>query len=340
MNMSPIISKNYYFKAPFKVSLRRETISNIPSGHYLINLEACGLCHSDLLWIAHRAKNWEKIGHEFGGEIITCGNNTSKFREGQRVAIKNAAQCGACEKCMKGNYRNCKDIIVNKSGFDQFFLADERSIIDAEGLDASLLGLVEPLGVANDVVDSADIRPGDCVAIFGVGSIGLMAGWLCIQKGASVVIGIARHSGRFALAKEFGFTACFESQSANCEKSVEKVTGGLCEKILVCAPPQCLTNAIKLLHPEGLIVVGGLNEGGWDIHTPFNFETLIFKRASIRGAFAYPNLYFEPAIDQLRNYGTVLGRIISHVEPLSKLQHILRQVNSTPHTHLKTVLVP
>jgi L-iditol 2-dehydrogenase len=335
-----MISKNHYVKSSFLIDVRTETVSDPPHGHYLIQLEACGVCHSDLIWASHRSGDWEKIGHEFGGRIVRCGKAALRFSEGQRVAVRNASVCGQCPPCREDRPRFCQDVIMNKSGHDQYFMADERSLVDAEGLTASMLGIVEPLGVANDIVATAEVSLEDTVIIYGLGVIGLMAGRLCMQRGASVVIGIARHSGRFALAKEFGFTACFESQSANLEESVEQVAGGLSSKILVCAPPECLNDAISLLQPEGLIVMAGLNEGGWNIHTSFNFETLILKRASIRGAFAYPNLYFESAIEQLRNDGEVLSRVISHVEPLSKLRHMLKQIQTIPHAYLKVVLMP
>jgi threonine dehydrogenase-like Zn-dependent dehydrogenase len=316
LDIEPIVSKNYLAKAPFKIIQDSGIISNIPPMHYLIELEACGLCHSDLLWVAYRSKDWEKIGHEFGGKILKCGESTSKFKEKQRVAIKNAAPCGLCDECIAGKVRYCKRVIVNKSGFDQYFLADERSIVDAEGLSESLLGLVEPLGVANDAVESADIRPGDRVTIYGLGAIGLMSGWLCIQKGASAVYGFARSSKCFNIAEEFGFAACF--------KSVEKEEM-ISNKILVFAPPSSLGKVISILQDEGLIVIAGLNEGNWNISESFNFEKLIFKRASIKGAFGYPNLFFESAVEQLRQDSNIFEQLISHEVGLSKLGSLVNK---------------
>lgn len=329
MDIEPVISKNYLVKAPFKIKQEREVISKIPPGHYLIALEACGLCHSDLLWLAHRSEGWEKIGHEFGGKVLKCGEDTSQFKEGQRVVIKNAAPCGVCDECKDGRERYCKSVIVNKSGFDHYFLADERSMVDAGGLSDSLLGLVEPLGVANDVVESADIRSGDCVTIYGLGSIGLMAGWLCSQKGASTVFGCARSSRCFDIASELGFTKCFK----NTEKE-EMISN----KILVFAPPNSLRDAIPLLQLEGLIVIAGLNDGNWNISESFDFEKLIFKRATIKGAFGYPNLFFESAVEQLTVNGKVLSKIITDEKNLDELEEVSLDNNS--HGRIKVVFKP
>lgn len=335
----PVISENYYAKSPFKFTLRQVPISHVPDGHYLVELEACGICHSDLLWLAHRTENWEKIGHEFGGKITHCGDNTSKFHEGQRVAVKNAAPCQRCDACKAGQPRSCHNIIVNKSGYDQYFLADERSLVNAEGLDAPLLGLVEPLGVAHEVVTTADIKPGDTVLVYGLGAIGLMAGRLCLQKGDVDVVGLARHPGRFSLAEQLGFTACFETDSPDLEKLIGQVSNGPCNKILLFAPPTCLNEAIMLLRPGGQIVVTGLNEGPWGNTIPFDFEQLIFKHASMKGAFACPNLFFEQSVQSLKNDGEIYNKIISRTEPLANLPQMMQDIYRSPRDHTKVVLM-
>ena len=321
MDITPVQSKNFLFKAPYRIKEEIETISAIPSEHYLIELEACGLCHSDLLWMAHRSKDWEKIGHEFGGKVRHCGDNTSKFQPGQQVAVKNAAPCGVCDHCTVGKARDCGDVIVNKSGFNQFFLAHERSMVDAEGLEGSLLGLVEPLGVANDVLKAAQIRPKDRVTIYGLGAIGLMAGWLCIQKGASGVYGCARSSKCFDLAEQFGFKKCFKPGEIN-----ETISN----KILVFAPPGTLKDAVTLLMNDGLIVIAGLNDSDWDHWVPFNFESLIFKRASIIGAFGYPNLFFEDAVEQLKSGKDSLRQIITHQISFSNTPGLKEELLQSP----------
>lgn len=323
----PITYKSFYIKAPFHCVTKEETITEIPSGHYLVKLATCGFCHSDLLWIKHRAKNWEKIGHEFGGKIIAKGSNANIFNKGQQVAVKNATQCKECIQCKKGDFRQCPNIITNKSGFDQFFIADEKSLVSAEGISSSSLGLVEPLSVANEIVETANIQSGDSVGIIGIGTIGLLAGFLCTQKGA-LTYGFSRRSIWFDLASHLGFRDCF-NQTRGHDSS--------CNKILVFAPPSCLNEITDLLQHSGTITVAGLNENDWDATTPFNFEKIIFKHGQIKGAFAYPNLYFENAIAQLRENKFLAQKLITHQFPLDQLASIVKKENSLPSAYLKII---
>lgn len=335
----PIVSENYYVKSPFQFSLRLESIQDVPPGHYLIQLEACGICRSDLLWLSYRSDSWEKIGHEFGGRVVKCGDGALQFREGQRVAVKNAAPCQRCPECLDGKPRLCRSVIVNKSGHDQYFLADERSLTNSDGIDKPLLGVVEPLGVAHEVVAAAHIEPGDSVLVFGLGVIGLLVGRLCSLRGVDTVIGLARHSRRFALAEQFGFSACFESDAKDLVQNIQDVCPGLPNKILLCAPPGCLNEVMPLVRKEGKIVIAGLNEETWGYTTPFDFEKLIFKHATITGAFAYPNLYFEEAVELIRRDSNIIDTIISQTCDMSDLPEMMQKIHSDPHAYLKVVLM-
>lgn len=337
MSLLPVRSKEYLVKAPFQFREEEKIISNIPPGHYLVKLVACGVCHSDLLWASHRAQHWEKIGHEFGGKIIEHGEKTNFFVIGQQVAVKNASPCGKCIECIKGQPRFCSNIIINKSGHDTFFIADERSLVDAEGIPPHLLGIVEPLGVAYDMVSTADVTLGDNVIIYGLGVIGLLVGRLCKQKGAASVVGVARGKKYFALAEQFGFSGCFQAETPDLSSIISRSFSQRGNKILLCAPPQCLNLALPLLSLEGKLVMVGLYEGPWNSESSLNFEELIFKRASITGVFAYPNLFFSEAIRQIRNDTVMLTKIISDVRALETIPETFQNIAKNPGNYFKVV---
>jgi len=309
-------------------------------GQYVIELEACGICRSDLIWAHYRSMDWGKVGHEFGGRIIACGPKAKKFKKGQRVAVKNAACCGCCQACRAGNAYDCESVIINKCGHDHFFLAEERSLVDAGDLDPSLLALVEPLGAANEVVERAEINPDSRIMIYGLGTLGFLAGWLCRLKGAQEVVGTSRSNRWFEIAQTVGFAKCQRVENHGDTAATTRIASNSFDRMLVFAPSECLNHAVGFMKNEGLMVIAGLNEDGGDASTKFNFEQLIFRRIALRGAFASPNIFFPEAIEQLRHHGHILKQCISHEFPLSEIETIYPAMVKNPHRFLKVVLKP
>jgi threonine dehydrogenase-like Zn-dependent dehydrogenase len=329
-------ANSYYVKAPYLIDRRRELLKPPAGAHCTIELEACGVCRSDVIWAAQRATEWQKIGHEFGGRILEVGEGVQEFKVGQRVAVRNAAVCGRCEACLGGRPRACTSLLVNKSGHDDYFIADERSLVDASSLDAPLLGLVEPVGVALSVLETARVRAGHTVVIYGLGAIGLLAGYLLSQIGGTRVIGIARTSSRFDLAREFGIRECWETAEVVENHKVRDFA----DRILMFAPPASLEGAMALLAPEGKVVLVGVNEATPSLQAAFDFEQLIFKRASLLGAFECPNLHFEAAVKQLSTHGDQLRKLIANEVPLSELGNLLKSMQDRSESQGKVILIP
>ena len=96
---------------------------------------------------------------------------------------------------------------------------------------------------------------------------------------------------------------------------------------------------MPLVRKEGKIVITGLNEEAWGYATPFDFEKLIFKHATITGAFAYPNLYFEEAVELIRRDSNIIGKIISQTCDMSDLPEMMGKIHAAPRDYLKVVLM-
>ena len=154
------------------------------SGELLVAVKSVGICASDVHYYKHggigdqRCVYPHSLGHECSGEVVQARKGSS-FKKGDRVAVEPSRYCFACEHCAHGNYNRCPNNKFlggpNQAGAFQEYLAVHESQLvkipdDMSYDDAALL---EPMGVGYHAAVLSAIRPGDSVAVFGAGAIGL-----------------------------------------------------------------------------------------------------------------------------------------------------------------------
>lgn len=170
----------------------------------LVRVAACGICGSDLHYVAMGGLPIPgggpmPLGHEFSGVVEALGRDVKGVREGQRVAVRGEA---AGNRIGSGG----------AGAFAPWVLL--RDVCDDDGLHPlpdSLSfeegALVEPLGVAMHAVNEADVRPGEKVVVFGAGPIGLSAIACLRHRGIDDVVAVDLSGKRLALARQLGASA-------------------------------------------------------------------------------------------------------------------------------------
>lgn len=153
-------------------------------GEALVAMKSAGICASDVHYYKHggigdqRCVFPHSLGHECSGEIVRAPKGSS-FIKGDRVAVEPSRYCFACEHCVEGNYNRCPNNKFlggpNQAGAFQELLALHESqlvkIPDSMSYDEA--ALLEPMGVGYHAVVLSALKPGDSVAVFGAGAIGL-----------------------------------------------------------------------------------------------------------------------------------------------------------------------
>lgn len=308
-------------KAPLQFRDELFAINEAAEMDYLVRVDVCGLCRSDLYSAADWDSEWSEEGHEFGGTIVAVRRQNGKFRLGQRVAVRNASPCGECSACRNLRPRECTNFVVNKQGYREYSDCDERSLVDAEGLDNELLALVEPTNVALELLDAAQIDRGDKLLILGAGTLGLIASYfsgVLIKNVPRLLVGRQPQS----LGTSLGIPAYAAIEKVN-RTILQNHLGGPPSVVLVTTPPATLPLAFELCTPGGRIVTLGLDQQD-SCTVPVNVQTLIFKRLSLQGAFACPNLFFEQAVAVLRAHGEALRSIVRHRIRRNELESYFR----------------
>jgi len=235
------------------------------AGQVRIKVQACGVCHSDVLT---KDGLWPGIqypripGHEVAGIVDEVGAGVSAWKKGQRVGVGwHGGQDNTCRECRRGDFRNCRNLkicgINYDGGYSQYMVAPVEALVaipeSLSDVDAAPL-LCAGLTTFNALRHSGAM-PGDLVAVLGIGGLGHL-GIQFANKFGYKVAAIGRGAGNAALAKKLGAHVYIDSQSVNAAEELQKLGGA--QVILATAPSsKAMSDLIDGLAPNGELVVIG-----------------------------------------------------------------------------------
>jgi len=256
------------FKKPLSLEESARPIPN--PDEVLIEVEACGVCHSDL----HLADgDWAQLagivkqpvipGHEIAGRVVERGAQVENLKVGDRVGVPWIHRtCGECEFCRDGNENLCvKQQITGVTvdgGYAEFVKAPASH---AARIPAALSAVeAAPLMCAGVTVYRAlrqvRLSPGQRVAVFGVGGLGHLAVQIGLALGAEVTaIDIAEE--KLALAKALGASTTIDARTANVVKTL-RASGGVHVALVTSAAKAAYETAFYCVRPAGTLLVVGI----------------------------------------------------------------------------------
>ncbi len=236
------------------------------AGQVRIKVQACGVCHSDVLT---KEGSWPGIqyprvpGHEVAGIIDEVGAGVSEWRKGQRVGVGwHGGHDGTCRECRRGDFRNCQNLqipgISYDGGYQQYMVAPVDALVpmpetlgDAEAAPLLCAGIT----TYNSLRHSGAL-PGDLVAVQGIGGLGHL-GIQFANKFGYKVAAIGRGAETAALAKKLGASVYIDSKTTNAAEALQKLGGA--RVILATAPSsKAMSELVDGLGPNGKLIVIGV----------------------------------------------------------------------------------
>jgi len=236
----------------------------------LIEVEACGVCHSDLHIVEG---DWRQLagivkkplipGHEVAGRVIEKGGDVRELEIGDRVGVAWIHwTCGQCEFCREGNENLCARQKITgvtvDGGYAQFLTAPASHA--AKIPDGLSPGQAAPLFCAGVTVfralKQASISPGQRLAIFGVGGLGHLAVQIGCEMGAAVTA-IDLSEEKLALAKSLGAASALNAGSTDVVQEL-RGRGGVHVALVTSAAKAAYQTAFYCLRPTGTLLVVGL----------------------------------------------------------------------------------
>lgn len=233
-------------------------------GAVRVKVQACGVCHSDVMVRTgdFPGLQYPRVpGHEVVGMVDAVGPGVSGWKVGQRVGVGwQGGYCGYCDSCRRGEFIVCETVtrvtgFTYDGGYADYMLAwtsalarvpDDLSPIDAAPLMCA--------GVTTyNALRNAGARPGDLIAVLGLGGLGHLGVQYAARMGFNTVA-IARGRDKEGLARELGARTYIDNQAQNPADALRKLGGA--KAILATAPnSEAMSAVIPGLRVDGVLLV-------------------------------------------------------------------------------------
>jgi len=324
-------------------------VPSIHSGDILVRVKVALTCGTDVK-VFRRGYHARMIvppavfGHELAGDVVAVGEDVTNFSVGQRVVSANSAPCDQCYFCRRGLENLCEDLLFNNGAYAEYIRIPARivekntyTIPDHVGYyDAAL---IEPLACVVRGWEETSPRPGDQVAIIGLGPIGLMFVKLAKLYGCRV-IAVGRRKTQLDRAAALGADELIVGDDeADPVRQIRAMTSGRGVDIAIEAvgKPATWQWAVNMVRRGGTVNFFG----GCPNDTTVNLDTALLHYSEItcKASFHHTPAYIRKALDLVVSGHIAASFFVNREEPLANLLEVMRHLMSH-NGHLKTAIVP
>jgi alcohol dehydrogenase len=337
-------------------------------GELLLRVDAAGVCHSDLSVVdGNRPRPTPMVlGHEAAGEVVQVGAGVTDVEVGDRVVLVFVPRCGTCAACAAGAPARCpRAAAANTAGellrggrrfapldgravhhhlgvsaFAEHAVVDRGSVVvvpdDVPASTAALFGCAMLTGVGA-VWHSAGVRPGESVAVFGLGGVGLAALLGALAAGAHPVVAVDPVAAKRDLARELGATHVVDPTDGGAAEQVrDAVAGGVRHAIEAAGSAAVLADAWAATGRGGTTVAIGLPHPSQQLSV--SVAQLVGEARTLVGSYlggAVPERDLPAMVDLWRAGRLPVERLLGAARPLDEVNeamddladgHALRQV--------------
>jgi len=273
--------------SPGKLELTTLPVVEPPAGHVRVRVEACGVCHSDSGTVdAIFPIDWPRVpGHEVVGRIDAMGAGVMGWKVGQRVGVGFlGGSCGYCEFCRAGDLVNCRNQeftgIHHDGGYAEVLIARASGLmsIPAELSSADAAPLLCAGLTTFSALRDSPAKPGDLVAILGIGGLGHLGVQYARQMGFNVVA-MARGADKAELAKKLGAHHYIDSAAGKSAEALQAL-GGAKVILITASGGKTVAETFKGLRPNGVCIVVGVGPEPIEV----SGTDLIFGSRKLQGA--------------------------------------------------------
>lgn len=273
----------------------------------LIRVAACGVCHTDLHYIDHGVPTFKPppiiLGHEISGTVEAVAEG-SGWQAGDRVLLPAVLGCGHCRACRQGRENICDNMRMfgnhMDGGYAEYVVAPAKDLIPLP----DELPLAESAIIADAlttpyhaVVNQGRVQPGDTVAVFGCGGIGLNVVQMAAALGA-VVTAVDVVDEKLGWASRLGAAHTLKATGeADVAKAVRKLTGGGAEVVFECVGlPDTQEQAFAGTKNGGRLVLVGYSAKTMKL----NSGRVMFREMEIIGSLGCRSVDYPRVVDIVR----------------------------------------
>lgn len=288
----------------------------------LLDVEACGVCGTDLHILStppsHPANVGVVLGHEFVGRVAEAGPAVRDLAVGDRVAVAPNLWCGECPWCRRGLRNQCENgttygIFVD-GGLAPRVTVKARACHPISGeLPAHVAALAEPLSTVVHGARQAAVFPGETAVVIGAGPIGAMFCALLNAAGATVTA-VEPTAERAALARELGASEVVAPEDA----------GELEADVVVDAVGSQLDAALRVVARGGRVLLFGMNEHA---RAEVAQSRITRDELTILGSYVGQDV-FPDAIRLLEQGRIPFDRLVTHTVGVEELPAAIEELRA------------
>lgn len=323
-------------KQPNEIILIEREIPVPGPGEVLIKVMASGICGTDLhIFKGEYLGDYPVIpGHEFSGEIMEAGNQVTRFKVGDRVAVEPNIACDNCHHCLNNRQNFCLNWqaigVTLPGGMEQFVTAPQKAVFSIGDLPYDNGAFVEPLACVVHGIERAQIRLGDKVAILGAGPIGDLLLQMARVQGASFVTMLENNPGRADLARRLGadrVATKMEEVEADYYDVVIDATGVI----------PVMNRTIDFARKGGTVLLFGVPPAGKNIE----MEAFKIFQKGLRILSSFTSVRNSIQAIRLLQSGLIkVDALISHHLPLKELPAAFEMIEAHDPTVKKVIMLP
>jgi S-(hydroxymethyl)glutathione dehydrogenase / alcohol dehydrogenase len=265
------------------LSIEEVTLDPPQAGEVKVRMVVAGICHSDIHLIRGEWGGETPViaGHEAAGIVEEVGPDVSLVQPGDRVVVSLLRSCGQCFYCLSGSPYKCKGTYAldsetrfrNKGGmpirhgiktaaFAEYTIVDESQLVpvpDDVSMEAAALLACGVITGAGAVTNTAQVAPGDSVAVIGTGGVGLNSVQGAALSGANPIIAIDLLDSKLEAAKRFGATHTVNPSTSDVLELVMALTPyGVDHALVTVGDARAAEMALDLVRNEGQVVLVGM----------------------------------------------------------------------------------
>ncbi len=325
-------------------------VPRLNAGDMLVRVRSALTCGTDVK-VFRRGYHARMIvppalfGHELAGDVSAVGSGVTAFRPGDRVVAANSAPCAACFYCGRGQENLCENLIFNNGAYAEYIRIPARIVErNTYRLPASVsyqdAALCEPLACTLRGLDETGIRPGDTLAVMGLGPIGLMFVKMAKVYGARV-LAIGRRETQLENARRMGADdgLLAGDDSRALAEAVRAGTSGRGADAVIEAVgrPEAWETAVKLARRGGVVNFFGGCPNGTNVR--IDTSLMHYSELTCTASFHHTPVHIRRALDIVTRGGATARDFVNRVEPLDNLLDVLHHLMSH-NGHMKTAIIP
>jgi len=323
------------------VEVREVPLPHVPKGWALVRIAYNGICGTDLS-ILHgkhpRAQAPLVMGHEMSGWVELAG--ATGPAEGTLVTVEPLISCGTCLACRTGSAHVCRRLGlygIDTPGGMAELVALPPEVLHAvpAGVDPRTATLAEPLAVAVHAVALSGLTPGDTVAVYGAGPIGVLVALVARHAGAKRVVITEPSPWRREVAANLGLTVV--ADGATMAQTLAPLTDGEGADVTFdsAAHPSVAAELAAVTRVLGRIVVVGV----YKAPTALDLQAICFKELSLVGVRVYTSADVTRAIELIADGTLGLDRFPTRAFALDQVSEAIDAATSGQDC-LKVLLTP